>query len=1127
MAQLRDTLIQGSARVTDTLYANLLKVTDIISAKQLQVDTGSDGTDHAKGIKFGNGSTYILTNTSGTMILQGDNSFYFRKTNNAPTGVYINPGTEVCPEGDGTIALGGTNKRWNGIYSTTGNFSNVIDIKPAGSTTTSEGGELHLNAATSATGQAGIVLNQYDSKFRIFGIASSDGTTKTGTGTPLVIDPYAKTITGGYTITGTLTGHASSDLALTGGKMTGRIYREGVASQWHKGRDNSLVAISTTNAYSPLASMKTTNGSWEIGVYDNTSFVDELLFTYVKDTTYNGSSAVADAQIRFYEDGGAYFTNRVSVTTGGIWVQGGSEAGSNNTRMALTAGMPDKFPYNSNKRGIFIYSNAIAFADPLNGNGNNDAGWIRHLEETANKGIFEIAVGDDNANEEIVVRRYNTSSTVGKEIKLFDTSGNTSFPGVVSLANQLTFTNTNAIQHIKFTRTHTNGGPSYICYPETGLLAIGFAEGYDNSIAVFDQKTALRPGKTNTYNLGASNAEWAHVYTPVLAAGSDSLIVQVGTASTTFTVAKFEGSSFLPGTTSARYIGSSTSPWTTVYTKYLITGVRETTTAPSVETEIDRIHIIPYYHTGGPFKIVSADDTANAYLKLKYGNTEILKVRHDGAFKNLWSLGVITGQYGMVSHICDAGGGTAGFFKFLTLTVTGAYTNRGVQISYSGRGRLGGIIYLGFANQNGTDPALTVQYTGDATIYYIKTTTSTWDLYINKSESYDSGYFTIINPSQIISGGVTWAWQNATVETLPAGYQTATIHSTKLNITGNAANVTGTVTATHGGTGITAYAVGDILYCSAANTLSKLAKGTAGQFLKMGTANVPIWGDGSEVTLNGTATTTPSFYAPADSGTVNYLLKSGGPSAAPIWDTNVSITAGGMLSATQVKAPNGFWVNDNYQKGNTTQRIKEALICVDSSNLNYGSVVYEYNANSAISRFGLYTYANIANNTTTNTYFTLEITDDGSTKRTQTDAKIYGAVWNDYAEYRKQLYEIEPGRVVRDLNSGHVVLTEERLIPGAQVVSDTFGFAIGETKECKTPLAVSGRVLVFTTQDRYKYNAGDAVCSGPHGTVDIMTREEIQKYPDAIVGIVSEIPTYDTWGQNEVAVQGRIWIKVR
>ena len=42
-----------------------------------------------------------------------------------------------------------------------------------------------------------------------------------------------------------------------------------------------------------------------------------------------------------------------------------------------------------------------------------------------------------------------------------------------------------------------------------------------------------------------------------------------------------------------------------------------------------------------------------------------------------------------------------------------------------------------------------------------------------------------------------------------------------------------------------------------------------------------------------------------------------------------------------------------------------------------------------------------------------------------------------------------------------------------------------------------------------------------------MTREEIIQYPDRIVGIVSEIPEYDTWGSGDVKVNGRIWIKVK
>lgn len=88
---------------------------------------------------------------------------------------------------------------------------------------TGEGGEIHLNASTANTTQAGIVLDQFESKFRIFGIASADGETINGVGTPLVIDPYNKTITGGYTLTGSLTGHASLDLPLTGGIVTGYI----------------------------------------------------------------------------------------------------------------------------------------------------------------------------------------------------------------------------------------------------------------------------------------------------------------------------------------------------------------------------------------------------------------------------------------------------------------------------------------------------------------------------------------------------------------------------------------------------------------------------------------------------------------------------------------------------------------------------------------------------------------------------------------------------------------------------------------------------------------------------------------------------------------------------------------
>lgn len=141
--------------------------------------------------------------------------------------------------------------------------------------------------------------------------------------------------------------------------------------------------------------------------------------------------------------------------------------------------------------------------------------------------------------------------------------------------------------------------------------------------------------------------------------------------------------------------------------------------------------------------------------------------------------------------------------------------------------------------------------------------------------------------------------------------------------------------------------------------------------------------------------------------------------------------------------------------------------------------------------------------------------------------KIYGAVWNDYAEYRQTHHKVRPGQCVYEKGDGSLAISYERMMPGANIVSDTFGFAIGETNECKTPLAVSGRVLAYPYESKETYNPGDAVCSGPNGTISKMTRAEIRDYPERIVGTVSEIPTYEVWGSGNIKVNGRIWIKVR
>ena len=149
--------------------------------------------------------------------------------------------------------------------------------------------------------------------------------------------------------------------------------------------------------------------------------------------------------------------------------------------------------------------------------------------------------------------------------------------------------------------------------------------------------------------------------------------------------------------------------------------------------------------------------------------------------------------------------------------------------------------------------------------------------------------------------------------------------------------------------------------------------------------------------------------------------------------------------------------------------------------------------------------------------------------------RLYGAVWNDYAEYRKdnpiEKEKQKPGKCVHELGDGSLALTTERLMRGCEIISDTFGFAIGQDEEngYNTPIASSGRVLAYPYEniEEFKTHIGYAVCSGPNGTVSIMTDEEEEKYPMRAIGTISEIPDYEEWGTGKVKVNGRIWIRIR
>lgn len=82
-----------------------------------------------------------------------------------------------------------------------------------------------------------------------------------------------------------------------------QIRRNGCGSEWIKGRDNALVYINTADSYSTLGSIKSTNGSWQIGHYNGVNWADYLLFTYITDANYNSNTNTVTAHIKFSAGG--------------------------------------------------------------------------------------------------------------------------------------------------------------------------------------------------------------------------------------------------------------------------------------------------------------------------------------------------------------------------------------------------------------------------------------------------------------------------------------------------------------------------------------------------------------------------------------------------------------------------------------------------------------------------------------------------------------------------------------------------------------------------------------------------------------------------------------------------------
>ena len=195
-----------------------------------------------------------------------------------------------------------------------------------------------------------------------------------------------------------------------------------------------------------------------------------------------------------------------------------------------------------------------------------------------------------------------------------------------------------------------------------------------------------------------------------------------------------------------------------------------------------------------------------------------------------------------------------GFGKDGTVTAVGASSGLVTTIAAGGDITSTGDVEVDYA---GTDNI--ILSAGDGTAVDVA---STDKIIINDADDSNVKFVNISQITAAIGGG--------TVTSVDVSGGTTGLTTSGGAITSSGTiTLAGTLTAANGGTGQTVYAVGDLLYASATNRLSKLNIGSAGQVLKVA-SGIPSWAADSN--SGGTVT---SITPAADSGTGTAITSSG------------------------------------------------------------------------------------------------------------------------------------------------------------------------------------------------------------------------------------------------------------
>ena len=206
-------------------------------------------------------------------------------------------------------------------------------------------------------------------------------------------------------------------------------------------------------------------------------------------------------------------------------------------------------------------------------------------------------------------------------------------------------------------------------------------------------------------------------------------------------------------------------------------------------------------------------------------------------------------------HSASGTSATAGYIGIATIKIASPYANAPIYFELTSRNKKATPVWVRFVNSNSTDPALSsITADGDIKAYIRKTATSTWQLVVQKSESYDSISVTGFSKGgAYMEGKVAVTWTNVMLTSLPSGCTQATVLAGKRN----------------GSEIDTAQSTADAAKTAAATaqTTATNAAKTATNFLKFDSAGLCV-GNQTAGTLGYNALITSSAYQVRNGSTV-------------------------------------------------------------------------------------------------------------------------------------------------------------------------------------------------------------------------------------------------------------------